>query len=99
MQRDLREHVSGSLRNLSLAVGPDVWQLYVYGVTRVGRELFIQTALLGPRTCTATVRVTAGVPPRQTARQVLELIREWILSGDECDHVFLEAADSALATC
>jgi hypothetical protein len=99
MQTDLREHLSTSVRQVSMAVGDNVWRLHVYGVTRVGPALFIQTALVGPRNCTAVVRVVAGSDPRQAARQALQLIRQWLVSGDESDHAFLEPAEPALVAC
>ena len=95
MQRALAPE---SDHQLSMTVGGNVWRMYVYGVTRVGRELFIQAALFGPRTCTAIVRVTARRTRRQAAHEALALITDWLESGDPRDHVFLESAD-ALAAC
>lgn len=97
MQRTLEE-AADSGHELSMTIGDTVWRMYVYGVTRVGRELFIQTALFGPRTCTAVVHVTTQRTRRQAAREVLDLIAEWLASGDSRDHVFLEAGN-AMAAC
>ncbi len=98
MQREL-QHASDPQRSVSLTVGSSVWQMYVYGVTRVGRELFIQAALFGPRTCTAVVHVAARRTRRDASREVLRLITGWLASGDLRDHVFLESPDAAFAAC
>ena len=99
MQRSLHDATAAQTQSVSLAIGEDVWRLYVYGVTRVGPELFIQTALFGPRTCTAVVRVPARRTRRETAREVVALIREWLSSGDQGDHAFLEPDGAAMSAC
>lgn len=98
MQRALQDKPSTS-RDVSITIGDERWRLYVYGVTRVGRELFIQTALFGPRTCTAVVRVAARKTRREAAREVISLICDWLTSGDASDHVFLESPAVAAASC
>ena len=49
------------LRASALTVDGDDWKLYVYSVTRVGPDIFLQLALLGPRVCTMTVRALPKV--------------------------------------
>ncbi len=98
MQRALQDATAGD-RQVAITAAGAVWQLYVYGVTRVGHELFIQTALFGPRTCTAVVRVGARRTRAEASREVVRLITDWLTSGDERDHAFLEAADPALVAC
>src|SRR4029453_11388426 len=82
MRLDLEEQLHGSTRHVSLAVGPDLWDLYVFGVTRVQRDWFVQLAAVGPRACTATVRVTSIGDRATAARQVLDLVRRWLLEPD-----------------
>ncbi len=98
MQRAL-EAIDPSEQQLSLTVGEDTWRMYIYGVTRVGHELFIQTALFGPRMCTAVVRVTARRTCRDTAREIVELITDWLSTGDRRSHVFLESATAMAPAC
>ena len=72
-------------------IGDTRWRLYVFGVSRVGPDLFIQVAMIGPRIRTATVRARAPIGNRATAHRVLTAVRDWMIrgSGDE-DHAFLE---------
>jgi hypothetical protein len=99
MQRDLHDQISAEARDLALRVGDNVWRMHVYGVTCIGRELFIQTMLVGPRTCSVVVRVAAGAHPRQIAREALRLIRAFLASGHETEHAVLESADLPVIAC
>lgn len=92
MQRTLEPQPG---QELSMTVGGNVWRMYVYGVTRVGRELFIQAAFFGPRTRTAVVHVAGQPTRRQAAREVLELVFTWLASDDPRDHAFLETVPAA----
>jgi hypothetical protein len=91
---DLAETLADSKRDASFVVGNDVWQLQVFGITQVGRDLFIQVVLRGPRFCTATVRARATSSARATAVQLLEAIGEWLTCADLRDHVYLECAEA-----
>lgn len=95
MRRDLASELKASEHYLSLTVGGDTWNLYVFGINRVNRDSFIQVALVGPRVCTVTVRTSASAAAGTKARQVLAAIREWLLSNDDCSHAFLEVDDPA----
>ena len=95
MRRDLASELIASEQHLSLTVGGDTWNLYVFGVNRVNHDSFVQIALLGPRVCTVTVRADAAAAPGAKARQILEAIRGWLLSGDDRTHAFLETNESA----
>ena len=57
---------------LSIFVGDDIWDLYVFGVTRVARDWWVQIAVVGPRSCTVTVRVDAANGRGAAAHQILE---------------------------
>ena len=65
------------------------WQLAIVGVTRVGRDLFIQMLLRGPDVVTAVVRVEAVVRG-ETARKILETICAWLERRVDEPHAFLE---------
>src|SRR4051812_31792758 len=45
---------------LSIVVADDIWDLYVFGDTRVQHDWWVQIAVVGPRSCTVTVRVDAA---------------------------------------
>jgi hypothetical protein len=93
MKHDLSEIVKSTPAHASLIVGSDRWQLYIFGVTRVGRDTFMQLALIGPRICTVTVRAPAPIGNPVTARRVLAVIREWLLGHDDADQAYLELSD------
>jgi hypothetical protein len=75
---------------LSLIVGDDIWDLYVFGVTRIARDWWVQVALVGPRSCTVTVRVDAARGRGAAAHQILELIRDWLRKDEVSGHALLE---------
>jgi hypothetical protein len=79
----------------ALLIGSDHWDVFIFGVTRVGREAFIQLTLLGPRECTITVRAPSAMVQGVTERQILDLVRDWLLSGDVKPHVYLELPGAA----
>jgi hypothetical protein len=90
MKDELAAIVGASPAHASLSVGSDSWDLYVYGVTPVGRDLFLQLTLLGPRVCSLTVRAPAPIGNVATARRVLAAVHDWILSNDDSDQAYLE---------
>jgi hypothetical protein len=75
---------------LSIVVGSDIWDLYVFGVTHVQRDWWVQIAAVGPRSCTVTVRVDSTKGRAAAAHDIVMLIRDWLLEGDGSDHAFLE---------
>ena len=94
MKHDLSEIVKSTPAHASLTVGSDRWLLYIFGVTRVGRDTFMQLALIGPRICTVTVRAPAPIGNPVTARRVLAVIRDWLLCcHDDADQAYLELSD------
>ena len=75
---------------LSIVVGSDIWDLYVFGVTRVQHDWWVQIVAVGPRSCTVTVRVGAAKGRGAAAHEIVRLVRDWLLEGDVSDHAFLE---------
>jgi hypothetical protein len=99
MPFDLEEQVRETTSHVSLTVGPHLWDVYVFGVTRVHRDWFVELAAVGPRSCTATVRVTSSGDRVMVAKRVLDLVRGWLLETDGVDHVFLEEPLATPAAC
>src|SRR5436309_12003544 len=77
---------------LSIVVADEIWDLYVFGVTRVQRDWWVQMAVVGPRPCTVTVRVDAANGRDPAARQIIRLVTDWLLTGETSDHALLEHA-------
>jgi hypothetical protein len=75
---------------LSIVVGDDVWDLYVFGVTRVQHDWWVQMAIVGPRACTVTVRVDAADGRAAAARQIVRLVTDWLGDDETSDHALLE---------
>ena len=75
---------------LSIVVGSEVWDLYVFDVTRVRKDWWVQMAVVGPRVCTVTVRVDASAGRGAAAHHIIGLVREWLLQDEAGDRVFLE---------
>ena len=75
---------------LSIVVGDDVWDLYVFGVTRVQRDWWVQIAVVGPRACTVTVRVGAAAGRAAAAREIIRLVSGWLREDETSDHAYLE---------
>lgn len=93
MKHELSHVVNSPAAHASLIVDSDRWDLYVFGVTPVGRDMFLQLALIGPRICTVTVRARAPIGNISTARGVLAVVRDWIESShDDADQAYLELA-------
>jgi len=84
--------VRASHEPLSIVVNDDIWDLYVYGVTRVQSDWWVQMAVVGPRACTVTVRVSSASGRGAAAHQIVRLVTEWLLGDDAEDHAFLEHA-------
>ena len=78
---------------LSIIVGDDIWDLYVFGVTRVHRDWWVQMAVVGPRACRVTVRVDSACGRGAAAHEIVTLVRNWLLQDETSDHVFLEQSE------
>jgi hypothetical protein len=75
---------------LSILVGDDTWDLYVFGVTRVQRDWWVQMAVVGPRACRVTVRVDSSCGRAAAAHAIVALVSHWLLHDETSEHVFLE---------
>ena len=75
---------------LSIIVNDDVWDLYVYGVTRVQSDWWVQMAVVGSRACTVTVRINSAAGRGAAAHDIVRLVTEWLMEDETSDHAFLE---------
>ena len=90
MRIEVERQLQPTPEPLSIFVGDDIWDLYVFGVTRVARDWWVQIAVVGPRSCTVTVRVDAANGRGAAAHQILELVRDWLRKDEVSGHVLLE---------
>jgi hypothetical protein len=79
---------------VTVHVAGQAWQLSIDDVTRVGRELFVQIAIVGPEVVHVVVRARAIVRGR-TARQILETVCDWLLKRGREDYAVLDLPGSA----
>jgi hypothetical protein len=79
----------------ALSIGSEHWDLFIFGITRVGPDAFIQLTLLGPRECTVTVRAPSVMVREIPLRQILDLVSGWLRSGDRKAHGYLELPTTA----
>ena len=93
MKQELGHVLRATSPHATLTVGDVRWSIYVFGVSRVGADTFVQMLLIGPRICTVTVRARAPLGNRATARRVLTVVRQWIVSEDSSDQAYLELSD------
>jgi hypothetical protein len=93
MKQELAHVLQGTAAHATVTVGDVEWNLYVFGVSRIGGDMFVQMAVTGPRNCTVTVRARAPIGNRLTARRVLAVVREWILADDGTNQAYLELPD------
>ena len=93
MKQELAHILQGAAAHATVTVDDVRWKLYVFGVSRVGGDMFVQMAVIGPRKCTVTVRARAPIGNRLTARRVLAVVREWIIADDGSTQAFLELPD------
>ena len=90
MHFEVERHLRTTHEPLSIVVASESWDLYVFGVTRVQREWWVQMAIVGPRAGTVTVRVDASNGRGAAAHEIMTLVKEWLLRGDVTEHAFLE---------
>jgi hypothetical protein len=98
MKQELSHLVSTMPAHASLTVDGNDSRRYVYSLTGMGPDVFLQLALLGPRVCTMTVRAPAPIGNPATARRVLAGVRDWLLSYDATDQGYLELSTTAVAS-
>jgi len=90
MRIEVERQLRSTPEPLSIFVGDDIWDLYVFGVTRVARDWWVQIAVVGPRSCTVTVRVDAANGRGAAAHQIIKLVSDWLIADETADHVLLE---------
>lgn len=90
MHFDVERQLRTTHEPLSIAVGSNIWDLYVFGVTRVQRDWWVQIVVVGPRACTVTVRVDSSSGRGAAAHEIIKLVTAWLLEDDASDHAFLE---------
>jgi hypothetical protein len=90
MHIDVERQLRTAHEPLSIIVNDDTWDLYVFGVTRVQHDWWVQIAVVGPRVCTVTVRVDAARGRGAAAHEIIKLVTEWLLEDDASGHAFLE---------
>ncbi len=90
MRIEVERQLQPTPEPLSIFVGDDIWDLYVFGVTRVARDWWVQIAVVGPRSCTVTVRVDAANGRGAAAHQIIKLVSDWLIADETSDHVLLE---------
>lgn len=93
MKQELAHVLQTTSAHATMMVGETHWNIYVFGVSRVGADMFVQIALIGPRNCTVTVRARAPLGNTATARRVLAVIRQWLIADDANDQAYLELSD------
>jgi hypothetical protein len=99
MGMDLEQQLIDATEGLGLVIGENRWDLYVFGIVRAAHDWIVQLAIVGPRACMVTVRVTAVRGHAAAAREMITLVRAWILADDGTDHAFLECAPPAARAC
>jgi hypothetical protein len=90
MKDELAAMVGTSAPHASLSADSESWDLYVFGVTSVGHDMFLQIAVVGPRVCTLTVRAPAPIGNVATARRILAIVHDWIVANRDVDQAYLE---------
>ena len=93
MVREIPFRLSTAGADVCLAVGDDLWRVYMKGARRVGRDWFIQILALGPRACTFTIRIATLPYEVATVRRVLGLVSDSLHSETVGPHVYLELTD------
>ena len=90
MHIDVERQLRTTHEPLSILVGEEIWDLYVYGVTRVQHDWWVQMAIVGPRVCTVTVCVDSAKGRGAAAHEIIKLVSDWLMRDDVSDHGFLE---------
>jgi hypothetical protein len=92
MRADLADQMRES-PHYSLLVDGEAWRVYVFGVSRLPDSWIVQLALFGSDVRTAVVHVAARSGVEGAARDAVNLLRQWLRTGDRDAHRFLESAE------
>ncbi len=90
MQENAERQMLAAMPSGVLKAGAHDWRLYVLEARRVDRDWFMRVAAVAHRTHTIDVRVRADRSHSATAQRVLVAIRDWLLSDDTREDVYLE---------
>ncbi len=90
MRQNVERQMLAAMPSGVLKAGAHAWRLYVLEARRVDRDWFMRLAAVGRRTHTIDVRARAHSSHPVTAQRVLETVRDWLLSDDAREEVFLE---------
>jgi hypothetical protein len=95
MRADLADEMRSSPPHYSLVVDGELWCVYVFGVSRLSDSWMVQLALFGSDVRTAVVHVAARSGVEAASRDVVNLLREWLRTGNRSTYGFLESAQLA----
>ena len=98
MRKDLAALLGSDTRVADIVVRDIPWCVHIYGIATIDRDAFVQVALVGPTTRTATVRIAARVVDGVTGRQLLDALCDWLAASDTRVHAYLDARDRAALT-
>ncbi len=99
MRQNVERQMLAAMPSGVLKAGAYAWRLYVLEARRVDRDWFMRVAAVAHRTHTIDVRVRADRSYSETAQRVLVAIRDWLLSGDTREDVYLELAGITEVPC
>jgi len=91
MRRNLAALLNSDTRAADVCVNGNSWRVHIFGIAVIGRDAFVQVALVGPTNRTATIRVAARIVAGVTGRQILDTICDWLASDDSRSHGYLDA--------
>jgi hypothetical protein len=90
MHIDVERQLRTAHEPLAVVVNDEIWDLYVFGVTRIQRDWWVQIVVVGSRVCTVTVRVDSACGRGAAAHEIIRLVTAWLRDGDLSEHAFLE---------
>ncbi len=71
----------------------DVWNVYLFGMSRVGRWTYWHLSIVGHhRAHTLTVKATGGIWSLTPPDELLAAVQEWLVSGRRNELAFADPA-------
>lgn len=71
--------------------GGDVWNVYLFGMSRVGRATYWHLSVVGHRGAhTLTIKATTGAWTLTPPEDLLAAIQEWLITGERDPYAFAE---------
>lgn len=93
-QSQLRPRLDESRFHGTLIAGQHTWHVYFLDVARLDHGWIVECAVVGPRVTNVTIRCRSEVTHGDTARRVMRTLRDWLVSGDRSDGVYLEVPEA-----